>query len=312
MVQKPKRQDLPVTKKALEKGLLFVVSTPIGNLGDLSPRARQTFEEVDALFCEDTRMTRKLFSGLGIKTPELIRLLQQPQERDLQSFLGFLETGKKIAIVSDAGTPGLQDPGSAYVDAAWKNGFQPMSIPGPSAVTAALSISGFSENQFYFRGYFPRQTKDQKKILENILTTGGLHVFFESPKRIGDTLSLFKNFFSSPVAEVEHEIVLIGELTKLHEKIFRGPIDQLCRSFEADPNKDDLFLGEWVVIAHLPTNNSDPSSEALDMKQVLEMLVECGVAPSLAAKKMSQKFGVARREIYDKILVYQQKKQPSS
>ena len=211
-MKETKRQDLPSG--------LWVIATPIGNLADMAPRALQALEKADLILCEDTRRTAALLSALEIPhfTRRLDRLDAHTESQRLPGWIEALEEGKSLALVTDAGTPGVSDPGAILVEAARKAGVRITPFPGASAVSVLLSVAGFSETSFAFRGFFPRKIKEQEQELELALASKLVRViiWFESPHRILDTLKVISQ--QNP----EADLVVGKELTKIHEHLFYG------------------------------------------------------------------------------------------
>ena len=196
--------------------VLYVVSTPIGNLSDLSPRALEILKNVDGVFCEDTRHTLSLLSHFNLKQ-KLYRLDQHSTERDIRHYCEVIKSSHSMAIVSDAGTPAVSDPGSELVNECLNQGIVVSPVPGASAVTALLSVSGFGGNHWAFRGFFPRKQSDRLDEIRQVLTQdmASVILWFESPQRVSDTLELFSH--QCPGAQM----VAGKELTKKFEKILK-------------------------------------------------------------------------------------------
>lgn len=221
--------------------VLYVVSTPIGNLEDISLRALRILSEVDFILCEDTRVTRKLLEYYGIKTPT-ISYHQHSKLKKVEYIIQLLSEGRNLALVSDAGTPGISDPGNKLINLAIKQ-FSNLSIvpiPGPSAVTAAASVSGFPMDRFVFMG-FPPHKKRRKKFLEEVVGSKYPVIFYESPHRIVKTLSELQSLVISHKSSVN--VVVCRELTKKFETIYRGGIKEVIREIQ----KDEI-RGEFVII----------------------------------------------------------------
>jgi len=216
---------------------LYIVSTPIGNLSDISKRAIDTLKEVDLILCEDTRITRKLLERYQIKS-SLMSFHHHSGRGKINRLIKRLSLGEKIALVTDSGTPGVSDPGGKLVEEIRKSGkeIDVLSIPGPSAVTAALSLSGFYSNRFVFMG-FPPLKKKRKKFFEEALSYPYPVIFYESPHRIIKSLR--------EISEMEkgREAVICREITKLHEKTYRGSLEEILEKLE----KEDL-KGEFTVV----------------------------------------------------------------
>ncbi len=219
------------------EGTLYVVATPIGNLEDITLRALRVLKEVDYILCEDTRVTGVLLKRHDIKTP-LKRYDAHTSEGAHERILADLEAGKDIALVSDAGTPGISDPGVLLVARASAAGARVDAIPGPSAVTAAFSIAGITGNQFAFLGYAP-QKKGRETFFKHIDGYDIPVMFFESTHRVIKTLETLA------AAYPEKKVTVARELTKLHEELVRGVPVEVLEHFTADPVKQK---GEFVII----------------------------------------------------------------
>ena len=198
---------------------LYVVGTPIGNLEDVSARALRVLGEVGAIAAEDTRVTARLLARHGIRKP-LISYRAPVERRGLPHVMSALEAGD-VALVSDAGTPSISDPGQALVTAAWAAGHRVVPVPGPSSVTAALSIAGYSGPGFSFLGYLPRKPGEMRRLLESLLTDPRPAVAFESPFRVGKSLELIAATLP------ERELTVTRELTKVHEEVLRGTASEV-------------------------------------------------------------------------------------
>ena len=226
-------------------GVLYVVATPIGNLEDITLRALRVLGEVDAVLCEDTRVTGKLLAHFDIKKPLISYHARSSQHRE-EEIIQALGEGKCYALVSDAGTPAISDPGSKLIDAVYrsKKEIRVVPVPGPSAVTSALSVSGFFGNQFTFYGFFP-QKKGRKKLLEEIFSSSRIAIFYESPHRILKLFEMIQNDFPNHYQTAD---MFIGrELTKMFEETARGSISELHSYFLENI---DSIRGEFVVIIY--------------------------------------------------------------
>ena len=222
-------------------GTLFVVATPIGNLEDISDRAQRVLGEVDFILCEDTRQTIKLLERNSIKKP-LVSYHQHSKLKKIDYVMGELKAGKSIALVSDAGTPGISDPGNVLVSEVVKqlgDECQIVPIPGASAVTAIASVAGFPMDRFAFYGFIPLK-KGRQKMLEKITSDERSVIFYESPYRIIKTLSELADKFKE--ASADKTVVVGRELTKKFETIYRGDINHVIKDIEQDKVK-----GEFVV-----------------------------------------------------------------
>jgi 16S rRNA (cytidine1402-2'-O)-methyltransferase len=229
-------------------GSLFIVGGPIGNLEDITLRALRILREVDLIFAEDTRVTRKLLSHFEIKTPLAFTHLRN-ESMAAEKILQVLLAGKSVALITDSGTPGISDPGAFIVAkvrelASEKKHFSPPfkieAIPGPSALTAAISVAGLPFRRFLFIGFLPRK-KGRAKIFQEIAAVVYPVIFFESPHQILKTLSAFQTFAPSK------RIIICRELTKVHEEVIGGSPEELTEFLRRQPEK---INGEFVVIVH--------------------------------------------------------------
>jgi 16S rRNA (cytidine1402-2'-O)-methyltransferase len=222
---------------------LYVIATPIGNLEDISLRALRILKEVDLILCEDTRVTKKLLDRYQIKKP-LLSYHQHSKLQKIDYIISLLKEGKNLALVSDSGTPGVSDPGNKLVNEVvnWLGDrVKIVPIPGPSALTCAASISGFSMDRFLFLGFLPKKKK-RKEILKEILKSKYPVIFYESPYRILKTLQELKGIMNDKQRAASN-IVVARELTKKFETIYRGKIDKVIEELEKTPTK-----GEFVVV----------------------------------------------------------------
>lgn len=217
------------------QGRLFVVATPIGNLGDLSHRAIETLSSVDLIACEDTRHTKNLCRHLNISTP-LVSYYREKEQEKADQLLDLLHAGKQIALVSDAGTPALSDPGAVLVKKARAAHIEVIAIAGPSALAAALSIAGLTQSSFFFGGFLPAQKTDRKKLLRSLAPLPFALIFFESPHRICDSLADMAACLGDRPAQ------LFRELTKIHEECLEGSLSALHEHVK------NGVKGELVVI----------------------------------------------------------------
>jgi 16S rRNA (cytidine1402-2'-O)-methyltransferase len=218
-------------------GTLFVVATPIGNLGDLSPRARETLAAADVVACEDTRHTGRLLARLGLDK-RLLSLHEHNEARRIPGLIAALESGESVALVSDAGTPLLSDPGFLLVREAAARGLDVRAVPGPSAALAALAVSGLPPYPFTFAGFVPRKAGKRRSFLASLAALRHTCVVFESPHRVLATLE-------AAAAELgDRPLVLCRELTKLHEETLRGTAAELAAELAAR----DSIKGEIVLV----------------------------------------------------------------
>lgn len=218
------------------KGILSIVATPIGNLEDITLRAVRILKEADLIACEDTRHTRKLLNHLGIETPTT-SYFEHNKFAKGDVLIRYLEEGKKIALVSDAGTPGISDPGYNLVAAAVERGITVVPIPGASAAVAALCASGLPTDRFFFVGFLPQKDGKKRKLLQGLVEQAGTLIFYESPYRVKKTLAILREVLGN------RRCVLAHELTKVYEGFFRGTIDELLAR-----ESELIDKGEWIIL----------------------------------------------------------------
>ncbi|NWF92881.1 MAG: 16S rRNA (cytidine(1402)-2'-O)-methyltransferase [Syntrophaceae bacterium] len=218
-----------------DRGILYIVSTPIGNLEDITLRALRILKEVDLIAAEDTRHTGLLLSHFGIEKP-LTSYFEGNELKKKWFILARLKQGDRIALVSDAGTPGISDPGFRLIKAAIENQIPVVPIPGPSALTAALSVSGLPTDAFLFKGFLPHKSKKRRELLKGLEEAKETLIFYESPHRITETLK--------DIAEIlgDREMVLTRELTKVYEEIFRGKVSQVQDQISKRALKGEITL----------------------------------------------------------------------
>ena len=268
---------------------LYVVATPMGNLGDITLRALEVLRSADVVACEDTRHARHLLDHFDIKAPTFA--LHEHNENEAGAKLvDVLRAGNVVALITDAGTPGISDPGAKAVALAQQAGFQAIPVPGASAVIAALSASGLYENSFLFAGFLPPKPGARKAELERLKAVTAALVFYEAPHRIEETIDDL-----AAVLEPERQIVIARELTKLFEQIARMPLADAPAWLTADDNRK---RGEFVLIVSAP-----PAREGLDAEaeRVLQLLA-AELPTKQAAKLASEITGVARNALYERAL----------
>jgi 16S rRNA (cytidine1402-2'-O)-methyltransferase len=269
-------------------GRLEVVATPIGNLGDLAPRARAALMAADLIAAEDTRRTGALLAAIGV-SGTLISLHEHNETSRIESLVRELEAGKVIALVSDAGTPLLSDPGYSLVRAAAAAGIDIRAIPGASALTAALSIAGLPTDRFVFEGFLPARTGERRTALARLAAEPRTLVFFEAPHRIAATLADLTQLFGA-----QRRAVVARELTKLHEVVYRGTLEELSAAAIAEPN---FARGEiTLLIEGLAAPDEDGADRALLVRALKLLLAE--MPPARAAALAAQIAGVKRSEAY--------------
>ena len=270
-------------------GNLYVVATPIGNLEDLTPRARQTLAQVDLIAAEDTRHTGRLLSSLGVKTP-LLALHDHNEEQVVSRIIESLEAGQSVALVSDAGTPLVSDPGFRLVRAANEHAIAVTPIVGASAVTAALSVAGLPTDRFCFEGFLPAKQAARRSALEALAGETRTLVFFESVHRIADTLADMREAFGG-----DRSAFVGRELTKMHEQCVFGSLEGLCDSLD---DGTIVARGEFVIVVAGTEANPAP---LIDVDRLLQLLGE-KLSAKDAAKIAADISGEKKNALYERLL----------
>jgi len=269
----------------MEKGKLYLVGTPIGNMEDITLRALRVLGEADLVAAEDTRRARKLLSRYDIHTT--VTSYHGHNEREkAESIANDVEAGKNVAVVSDAGMPGVADPGFRVVEECTRRGLQVEVVPGPSSLTASLALSGLPLDGFRYDGFIPRKKGERRTRLMGLLRTGEALVFFEAPHRLLDTLS--------DLAELapKRTVVVTRELTKVHEEVLRGTAAQVLATMgEGKPR------GEFVII--VAPGEEEEAPPLPELADEVAALVDDGLAPREAVKAVAQKHAVSQREVYN-------------
>ncbi len=270
---------------------LYVVATPIGNLADASPRSLEVLRGVDVIACEDTRTTRTLLARHGIAT-RTVALHQHNERAAARALVQLLNEGKSIALVSDAGTPALSDPGAHLVAEAHRAGIAVSPVPGPSAAAAALSASGFTGDRFVFAGFLPPSRSGRLKALAALDADCPL-IFYEAPHRVLEAVEDLVERFG-----VDRELVIARELTKKFEQVARMPLSAAAAWLQADPQR---IQGEFVLVL-APGPERKPGD--IDAERTLQALLEV-MGPSEAARVAAKITGLPRRALYDKAVARQ-------
>ena len=269
----------------MENGIFYTVATPIGNLEDISHRAIKILGAVSLICAEDTRHTKILLSHLGISN-KVISLNAHNESEKCEYIESVLQKGDDIALVSDAGTPLICDPGAAVVSYLHEKKYQICPVPGASAITAALSASGVVESQFHFLGFLSSKKSVRERKLQEFVNTDYALVMYEAPHRIRDCLDSLRDIFGE-----YRKMILVKELTKIHEKILRGTVEDVIHWLDSDPLHQK---GEFVLIIQGVDIIEDNLSEA---KRILEILLE--VMSSKDAVKLAQQItGISKNKIY--------------
>ncbi|MEJ2453838.1 MAG: 16S rRNA (cytidine(1402)-2'-O)-methyltransferase [Candidatus Thiodiazotropha sp.] len=282
----------------MTKGVLYVVATPIGNLDDFSTRAVDTLRKVDLIAAEDTRHTRPLLRHYGIDTP--MQSLHEHNERaQLEKLLALLHEGKSLALVSDAGTPLISDPGFPLVREVAAAGFDVVPVPGPSALTCALSAAGLPTDRFLFAGFPPRGRSQRRRWFDDLAQQPATLVFYESGHRILSSLEDMAASFGS-----EREAVVARELTKLHETFLRGDLAQLIERVSGDENQRK---GEFVVLLAGAVPKRDSRSLTVSVDELLPLLLQ-EMPLKRVVSLLSELTGAKKNQLYDQALKLKQAK----
>jgi len=273
-----------------DAGRLIVCATPIGNLGDVTLRVLDALAAADAVLAEDTRVTRKLFSRYAITTP-LERYDEHTAEKRTPEIVQRVLGGERIALVSDAGTPGVSDPGSRLVDAALEAGASIEVLPGSSAILTALVASGLPTHAFYFGGFLPRKKGERSRLLGSLGALDATLVFYESPRRTAASLAAFAEAFPGRVG------AMARELTKLHEEVVRGPLEAIAEQI----GQRESLRGEVVLLVGPPVAQ-DAILEPADAEEVrgrVAGLIRDGMSRTDAVKTVARETGMKRNDVYD-------------
>jgi 16S rRNA (cytidine1402-2'-O)-methyltransferase len=267
-------------------GTLYVVGTPIGNLGDLSPRAAEILGSVDFVAAEDTRVTRKLLTHFGIKKP-LISYFEHNKWQRGDIILDRIETGENCALVSDAGMPAISDPGELLVRQAAQRGVPVAAVPGPSAVVTALAVSGLPTGRFTFEGFLSVSKKSRREHLEEVKHEQRTMVFYEAPHKLLTTLQDMLATWG------DRELALVRELTKVHEEVRRTTLSEAVAYYTENPPR-----GEFVLVIRGAEAPQEETTSLADAAARARALMEAGASASAAAKQAAAETGRRKNEIY--------------
>ena len=291
-------------------GRLIIAGTPIGHLGDLTPRVAQAFEAADAICCEDTRVTSKLLAHLGISRP-LVRCDENVIASRSPELIGRMLAGDGIAFASDAGMPSVSDPGQVLVDAAREAGVDVEVIPGPSACVTALVASGIPCEHFYFEGFLPRKHGERVRRLSQLAAIPGALLFYESPHRVAASLEAVAEVFPT------RQVALCRELTKLHEEVLRAQAPYLLEQVrERGELKGEMVLvvappseEELAAFASMMPGAAAGAAGAVDVDEALRKDIQDALAQgepaSAIAKRLSQRYSLKKRAVYERVLAAQ-------
>jgi 16S rRNA (cytidine1402-2'-O)-methyltransferase len=271
-------------------GSLVVVATPIGNLGDITQRAVQALTSADIVACEDSRHSGKLLKHLGISDTKYLVVNEHTERDACAAILDAVSAGKTVALITDAGTPGISDPGSVVVRAVVDAGLPVTAAPGPAAFVMALVLSGLSTTRFVFEGFLPRSGTDRTERLAEIVSEPRTVVFYEAPHRIARTLADL-----AAVCPADRRIAVARELTKMHEEIWRGTVGGAVEHF--DTNEP---MGEFVVVLEGAPPRAAASSDDID--DAIDQALAAGLSVRDAADAVASALGVPKRTAYQATL----------
>jgi len=268
------------------KGTLYIVATPIGNLGDITRRAEKVLGEVHLIAAEDTRHSRKLLSALGIST-EMVSYREHNREDAARRIIASLGQGKDVALITDAGTPGISDPGHYLVGLCVDESLPVVPVPGPSAVTALLSASGMELTRFLFQGFLPPKAGAREEALKELAASCFPFVIYESPNRILATLDTMAMIMG------DRQLILGREMTKMHEEFIRGTAAEVARRLE-----EGKIRGEVTILVE----EGEPAKRIVDLVPAIKRLRAEGLSASKVAAILSQITGEERSTIYKMVM----------
>ena len=272
-------------------GTLYLVATPIGNLADITHRALQVLKDVDLIACEDTRHTHKLLQHYGIETKTISYHEHNEQQRAAE-LIDLLKQGSDIAVVSDAGTPSISDPGFRLVRAAIESDVAVVPVPGPSALISALIAAGLPTDEFFFAGFLPARANARRARLSELRSVPGTLIFYEAPHRLAATLKDAHEILG------EREAVVARELTKLHEDIRRGRLSELATHYSNEENP----RGEIVVLIDRNVIGEAIRETASSIAALVDQFEQDGLDHRAALKKAARELGLSRAEAYRKLI----------
>jgi len=274
----------------MEYGTLYLVATPIGNLEDITLRALRILKEVDLIAAEDTRKTLKLLNHFDISKP-LTSFFRHNESRKGEYIVSLLKEGKNIALVSDAGTPAISDPGEELVGMAIEEGITVSPIPGPVAAISALIVSGQSTGRFVFEGFIPMNKRGRKERLKELELEKRTMIFYEAPHKLKYTLEDMLKFWGN------RNIVLAREITKIYEEIIRTDLEQAIEKYNEDNPK-----GEFVIVVEGSKEEKKVEEvELIPIEDAVNAYIEKGLLKMEAMKKVAQERGISKRDVYSQL-----------
>lgn len=271
-------------------GILYVVGTPIGNLGDISPRALQTLQSVDFIAAEDTRVTLKLLNHFQIKKP-MISYFEHNRRAKGEIIVDRILGGENCAIVTDAGMPAVSDPGEDLVDLCHENAIEVRAVPGPSAFVAALAVSGLSVGRFTFEGFLSVNKPGRNEHLQSLKNEKRTMIFYEAPHKLEATLRDMLSVFGN------RRLVIVREITKIHEQVIRTTLEEATEKIKENPLKGEIVL--------LIEGKQESAEEKITLEEATELARQYmseGMSASLAAKQAAKETGIKKGDIYKTII----------
>ena len=268
-------------------GTLYLVPTPIGNLGDISRRTAEVLEQVDFIAAEDTRVTLKLLNHLGLKKP-LVSYYRHNTDEAGQKVLDRLLAGESCALCTDAGTPAVSDPGEDLVALCAQNGVEVVALPGPCALIVALSVSGLPTARFTFEGFLPMNKKNRRSQLESLENEARTMIFYEAPHKLSATLADLRDAFGP-----QRRISLCRELTKLHEEVIRTTLGEAAERYQGETPR-----GEFVLVVEGASARSEEAATLEEGLARVNALLEEGLSRKDAMKQAARELGLSRNELY--------------
>lgn len=273
----------------LAKGTLYVCATPIGNLADITLRVLEVLREADLVAAEDTRHSRKLLQHYDINTP-MTSYHEHNEKKKALELVERLKAGQAIALISDAGLPGISDPGSEVIRLCQTENIPVDVLPGPNAALTALILSGMPTEHFAFHGFLPSATGERKRTLEGLAEYPLTQIFYEAPHRLTTTLQAMAEFFPARQAAV------VRELTKLHQEVHRGTITELMEIFEKTPPRGECCI---VIAPYIPVQ---PVGGPQEWRQEVKEGIHQGLSKQEAMKDVAKRYGVSKRDVYRALL----------
>ncbi|MEW5707228.1 MAG: 16S rRNA (cytidine(1402)-2'-O)-methyltransferase [Actinomycetota bacterium] len=282
---------------ALQTGKLYICATPIGNLEDITLRVLRILREVDIIAAEDTRVTKKLLLHYDISTP-MVSYHEHNEITRGRELIKAMQEGKSIALVSDAGMPGISDPGHRLIKACIAERIQVIPLPGPSSLITALVVSGLPTDSFIFQGFLPRKKGDRISILTELLGMGRTVVLFESPRRLKSTLKEISEI------DKERDIVIARELTKKFEEIIRGTVSEII-----DRLKEAEVKGEIVLLLG-PGKKRPREFTEIELRDAVIELINRGIPKKQAISDVAKQYSISKRSIYEAVIKLREENNP--